>query len=172
MSCRQPTPKKVQWVARHLFVTKLLEYIVSIKIIFFLAEKDRGRQRNVIFAPLTFLLPPSPFSGADSVTLVPAFSGNHVLKNQELGSRDQGSTSRTGAVAVSAVPVSRPDSKTRDRSGNAGNWSETPETARFPVPGLHREITSRREVKPWFTVVGFSRLSCSKLCHAQRGLSP
>ena len=60
----------------------------------------------------------------------------------------QGSTSRTGAVAVSAVPVSRPDSKTRDRSGNAGNWSETPETARFPVPGLHREITSRREVKP------------------------
>ena len=61
---------------------------------------------------------------------------------------NQGSTSRTGAVAVSAVPVSRPDSKTRDRSGNAGNWSETPETARFPVPGLHREITSRREVKP------------------------
>ena len=64
-------------------------------------------------------------------------------------SPSQGSTSRTGAVAVSAVPVSRPDSKTRDRSGNAGNWSETPETARFPVPGLHREITSRREVKPW-----------------------
>ena len=66
------------------------------------------------------------------------------------GSKEQGSTSRTGAVAVSAVPVSRPDSKTRDRSGNAGNWSETPETARFPVPGLHREITSRREVKPWW----------------------
>ena len=64
-------------------------------------------------------------------------------------SHNQGSTSRTGAVAVSAVPVSRPDSKTRDRSENAGNWSETPETARFPVPGLHREITSRREVKPW-----------------------
>ena len=64
----------------------------------------------------------------------------------------QGSTSQTGAVAVSAVPVSRPDSKTRDRSGNAGNWSETPETARFPVPGLHREITSRREVKPWLYV--------------------
>ena len=55
MSCRQPTPKKVQWVARHLFVTKLLEYIVSIKIIFFLAEKDRGRQRNVISSSLTFL---------------------------------------------------------------------------------------------------------------------
>ena len=73
-----------------------------------------------------------------------------LLRAGRLGeASEQGSTSRTGAVAVSAVPVSRPDSKTRDRSGNAGNWSETPETARFPVPGLHREITSRREVKPW-----------------------
>ena len=82
----------------------------------------------------------------------------------------QGSTSRTGAVAVSAVPVSRPDSKTRDRSGNAGNWSETPETARFPVPGLHREITSRREVKPWPQL---ARARRSMLCvHACRDWLP